>query len=288
MLKQFAAVLLAGSFVFFNLADEAQTASTAQVRWVTNTVEATQGGRWTKAYANMALNSGAYVRTGGNSRAQIHYADGSIVRLGSRSVARIQAKAGKSVQVNQGKAYFKVQKQNQQMKVKTRTAVATVMGTEFLITVRKGDEKSAYQPMNGTESLVWGDDNRLMPKYGSAPMVLAQAPDFVTDIVVLEGQVGVQGLNSDDQVLLGAGMMTSVGMDQPPQPPQNVDTNQVRNQDALAQEDKSSDNANQGDNFSQRKLTPDNPNQQVQVNQNSPDQNLNTSPTTGELEIIIK
>jgi len=113
-----------------------QALSTANVRWVFNQVQITRGGRWIGAINNTYVLSGAYVRTGYNSRAQLNYADGTVMRLGSATIVRVREAVAKNVQVNRGTAYFKVSPQQQQMRVRTRTAVATVLGTEFVVEVK--------------------------------------------------------------------------------------------------------------------------------------------------------
>ncbi|PIQ26066.1 hypothetical protein COW36_02325 [bacterium (Candidatus Blackallbacteria) CG17_big_fil_post_rev_8_21_14_2_50_48_46] len=262
---------------------ESQADSAARVAWTHNTVQINRGGHWISASRGMPLSSGTYIRTGGNSRAQIHYADGSVVRLGSRSIARIRAAAAKQVQLHKGKAYFKVQKQNQKMRVRTRTAVATVLGTEFMVSVEeKPTTQSTFLPMPDRSSM-----NTAQPLgFGTFPVALA-LPDIITQITVFEGNVGVSGPDLQNMVNLGAGMMTLVGQGLPPAPPQPVDLNNLRQQEPVAQ-DPPENNGQTGNGFSNSPVSPDNPQQQVQINQNSPGQNINTTPATGELEVVIK
>jgi hypothetical protein len=287
-MKKILALGLAGAFLVLATAHESQADSSARVAWTHNTVQVNRGGRWVTASRGTPLSSGAYVRTGANSRAQIHYADGSVVRLGSRSIARIRSAKSKQVQLHKGKAYFKVQKQKQNMRVRTRTAVATVLGTEFMVSVEeKPSTKSSFLP--------WPDRTGLSSPdfalgYSSALYPLAQGaiPDVVTQITVFEGNVGVSDPNLQNMVNLTTGMMTLVGQGLPPAPPEPVDLNTVRQQENVTQ-DAPDENGNQNNNnFANSAVSPDNPQQKVQINQNSPGQNLNTSPTTGELEVIIK
>lgn len=286
-MKRILALGLAGICLVLAAPKETQADSSARVAWTHNTVQVNRAGKWVSASRGTPLSSGTYVRTGANSRAQIHYADGSVVRLGSRSIARIRSAASKQVQLHKGKAYFKVQKQKQNMRVRTRTAVATVLGTEFMVSV---EEKAPTQ----TSVLPWPDRTGLSGEmalgYSSALFPIAQGalPDVVTQITVFQGQVGVSDPNLQNMVNLTTGMMTLVGQGLPPAPPEPVDLNAVRQQENVTQEGPA-DNGNQNNNnFANSAVSPDNPQQQVQVNQNSPGQNLNTSPTTGELEVIIK
>ncbi|MGV3525301.1 MAG: FecR family protein [Candidatus Sericytochromatia bacterium] len=269
-LATFALALICASLT---LTAPAPAASTARVAWTYNTVQITRGGRWVTAGNGSSVASGGYVRTGTNSRAQIHYADGTVMRLGSRSVVRVRDARAKSVQVHRGKAYFKVKPQQQRMRVRTRTAVATVLGTEFVVSV---DEMSNQQSHLFQSPVL---------SYGTAPTQLAQNQDtWVTEIVTISGLVGVSGLDGQNPIDLGPGMGTLIGNNLPPQQPTAVDLNEFKQEEELLH------NEQPGDDFANRPLDPGNPQQQITVQQNTPGGQgaLNTSPTTGSLEVIIK
>ena len=253
-------------------APEVHSASSAKVAWVYNQVQVTRGGRWVSAGNGTAVGSGAYVRTGTNSRAQIHYADGSVMRLGSRSVARVRNVGGKNVQLHRGKAYFKVRPQQQKMKVRTRSAVATVLGTEFVVEVKSADDVQI-----GLLPQVLG--------FGTAPQQMAQGalPDVITQITVFQGQVGVSDPNLQNMVNLTTGMMTLVGQGLPPAPPEPIDLNNFERE----QNDLGLDNDND---IAQGGVDPSNPlyNNQVQLNSPGSQGNLGTPPQTGSLTVIIE
>lgn len=281
-------LFLAFGLVLWVMPSASWAAVSARIAWVQNTVQVRMGSSWVAARGGMSLASGSAVRTGANARAQINYLDGSVVRLGSRTTAVIrQAKSGaKNVKINKGKAWFKVQKRSKGMKVRTPSAVATVMGTEFVVNV----EATA-----------------------------GNGPDLTkTDVTVLDGAVNVAS-EVGDAVNLTAGMATSVVLNQPPAPPVEVNVDQFKQQEELSQDDKmasnngnnGSDNGNNGSTEGENEgstttasdstasevgrkvvnapVSPENATQQVQT-QSSPDQpeTLSTSPTTGDLEIIIK
>lgn len=281
-MKKLFTLSLTGAVLLLATPRETQADSSARVAWTHNTVQVNQGGRWISAFRGMPLSSGTYVRTGSDSRAQIHYADGSVIRLGSRSIARIRALGAKQVQLHKGKAYFKVQKQRQIMRVRTRTAVATVLGTEFMVSVEE-------KPSNHSAFMPWPDRSGISQPlgYGSFfPLAQGALPDYITMVTVFEGSVGVSDLNMQNMVNLTSGMMTLVGQGLPPAPPEPANLDTLR-QDPITQEG-SGDGGERKGGFANSPISPDNPQQQVQVQQNSPGQNLNTSPTTGELEVVIK
>lgn len=246
------------------------TLSTANVRWVFNQVQVTRGGRWVGAVNNTYVLSGAYVRTGYNSRAQINYADGTVMRLGGGTIVRVREAVAKTVQVNRGTAYFKVSPQQQQMRVRTRTAVATVLGTEFVVQVKEGKTKHAL----GNQGI----------GYGTSPEQLALgADDSITQITTLNGLVGVSDANGANMIQLPEGMTTMIGLNGPPQPPQEVDLQNFEQ----GQSDLGLDDDNDAMNGA---LDPSNPLARTNIEQNSPDGEggLSTSPTTGSLELTIK
>lgn len=247
-----------------------QALSTANVRWVFNQVQVTRGGRWVGAGNNTYVLSGAYVRTGYNSRAQINYADGTVMRLGSATIVRVREAVAKNVQVNRGTAYFKVSPQQQQMRVRTRTATATVLGTEFVVEVKPASGKKAIGP----QSL----------GYGTSPEQYALgADDSITQITTLNGLVGVTDPNGGNMVQLPEGMTTIIGLNAPPQPPQQIDLQSFEKSQSDIGLDKDNDAINGS-------LDPSNPLTKTSIEQNSPGAqgNINTSPTTGNLELIIK
>ncbi|HEY9842343.1 MAG TPA: FecR family protein [Candidatus Obscuribacterales bacterium] len=246
------------------------TASSAKVAYVFNQVQVSRGGRWLSAANGTAVNSGAYVRTGSNSRAQIHYSDGSVMRLGSRSIARIREVGAKNVQLNRGRAYFKVAPQQQKMRVRTRTAVATVLGTEFVVEVK---ESGAQTGQLGPQAHQIG---------GAAPAQLADVDMTVTQITTLDGLVGVSDANGQNGIELPEGMTTFIGTGGAPRTPEEIDLENFEDSQSDLGLDDDNDVAN-GD------LDPSNPLARNTINQNSPGEqgSLGTSPTTGNLELII-
>jgi ferric-dicitrate binding protein FerR (iron transport regulator) len=232
---------------------ESRSASPAQMQWTRNVVQYARGGRWVNAYRGLPLNSGAYVRTGSDSRAQIQYADGTIMRMGSRSIARIRYVGSKNVTVSRGKAYFKVSKQRSRMKVRTRTAVATVLGTEFVVEVK--DIAGCTSDCGDT-----------------------------TKFTTLEGNVGVSGIDGNGMIELGAGMTTEVSRGQNPQTPQSAGNGDL-NPEGLSEDKEGPD----GD-LARQGLDPSNPQQQLLIQQNSPgvQGSLDTGAATGTLDVTIQ
>jgi len=97
---------------------------------------------WQFVHANTTLRSGDSIRTGSGSRAEIKYSDGTISRLGSNSLMRINIKSSEkrsNLRLLVGKLWLKVTKGKSQLKVETPTAVASILGTELLVT---NDEKN--------------------------------------------------------------------------------------------------------------------------------------------------
>jgi ferric-dicitrate binding protein FerR (iron transport regulator) len=115
------------------MAPQAESAaSSAKVTHAFGTVQARSGSAWNSARNNTALYPGMTLRTGRNSRSEIRYTDGSVVRLGSRTVIRVRA--AKDLRLLRGKTWIKKQHdKSQRMHIRTPIAVATVIGTELFV-----------------------------------------------------------------------------------------------------------------------------------------------------------
>ena len=93
---------------------------------------------WQMASVQESLNNGDSLRTGSGSRAEIQYSDGTITRIGSNSIVRISRSDSSSEQRTGlrlliGKLWLKVTKGKGLLKIETPTAVASVLGTELLV-----------------------------------------------------------------------------------------------------------------------------------------------------------
>ena len=103
----------------------------ASIYRIQNRVEAkSQGSGWGPANLYMSLYSGDKIRTGSAAKAQIMYSDGSITRIGSQTIMTIQ---GRQINLNRGKVYVRVKKGSGGFKIRTRSAIAAVMGTEVIV-----------------------------------------------------------------------------------------------------------------------------------------------------------
>lgn len=87
---------------------------------------------WRNTINSQRLYPGMTVRTGGRSRLQIRYDDGSVVRLGSRSILRVRQ--ARNLRLMRGKTWIKKKKdQARPLRVRTPIAQATVIGTELFV-----------------------------------------------------------------------------------------------------------------------------------------------------------
>jgi ferric-dicitrate binding protein FerR (iron transport regulator) len=120
--------------------------------FVKGTVEvgAAADGKFAKLKRNRPVGVGQFVRTGENSRAELKFPDGSLLRIGPSSLLHVQASSfnGKTQEVNVdatvvgGKAWAKVSKlvgSEAKFNVKSANAVAGVRGTVFRINVDQDD-----------------------------------------------------------------------------------------------------------------------------------------------------
>ncbi len=123
------AALVAGSFAVTPVSYGA--GANATVTDVLGTVQVRTRVGWRGTFRNVKLFPGMSLRTGRNSRTQIRYDDGSVVRLGSNSLMRIRP--SRSVRLLRGKTWIKKTKNNQRFQVRTPMAQATVLGTELFV-----------------------------------------------------------------------------------------------------------------------------------------------------------
>ena len=118
-------------------------------------------GAFAKVKRNQVLEAGGTLKTGADSRAELTFPDGSVVRIGPGSELKIGGDVafdGKTKQVKVeaelvgGEAWAKVATlvgKDAQFKVKTQNAVAGVRGTVFRVNVDK-DEATVVKVYNGS------------------------------------------------------------------------------------------------------------------------------------------
>jgi ferric-dicitrate binding protein FerR (iron transport regulator) len=94
--------------------------------------------QWAPAQIRQIYREGDSLRTGRNSRAEIAFADGTVTRLAPHSLLRIQEKQSFG-RLLLGKLWFKVSKQHAPIHIQTPSAVASVVGTELLVSVDSQD-----------------------------------------------------------------------------------------------------------------------------------------------------
>jgi ferric-dicitrate binding protein FerR (iron transport regulator) len=94
--------------------------------------------QWAPAHVRQIYREGDTLRTGRGARAEIAYADGTVTRLAANSLLRIHEKQsfGKLLL---GRLWFKIAKQHAPIRIETPSAVASVVGTELLISVDSQD-----------------------------------------------------------------------------------------------------------------------------------------------------
>lgn len=94
--------------------------------------------QWGVARIRQLYREGDSLRTGRNSRAEIAFADGTVTRLAAHSLLRIHEKHSFG-RLLLGKLWFKIAKQHAPIQIQTPSAVASVVGTELLVSVDSQD-----------------------------------------------------------------------------------------------------------------------------------------------------
>ncbi|MDI6739828.1 MAG: FecR family protein [Candidatus Edwardsbacteria bacterium] len=143
------AALATGAFVGVRMIG-AKATPIAKVTYYMGDFRIQEPGRddWKKAVINEALTSGNKVKTQDQSRGEVAFADGSIIRIDANSnldiVALKKDKAGQTAQAKvwSGKVWASVNKMSKKTKfeLESPTAVAAVRGTVFRMTV--ADDKT--------------------------------------------------------------------------------------------------------------------------------------------------
>lgn len=105
--------------------------ASASITSVLGTVQVRTVAGWRGAVAPQRLYAGMTLRTGDRSRSQVRYDDGTVVRLGARTLMRVRE--ARDLRLLKGKTWIKKQKNNQQLRVRTPIAQATVIGTELFV-----------------------------------------------------------------------------------------------------------------------------------------------------------
>jgi hypothetical protein len=275
-----AGVLLLSTINIVALGEDAQ--HRALINGMKNKVEIKYGeSLWREASMNQLVRPGTSIRTGALSRAELIYPDGTITRVGSRTNFTVLDKSFRAVKVERGKLWFKVTKKSYGLKIYSPTAVAAITGTEGFAQVggnEPDDEKSSANPKN---TRIASNDPNFSNK-------IAEGETNMTFSFGLEEgsanvyKVDVNGEPMGDPTAVGIGqlltftdgnfMLENLG----PEVIHNQN-NDVSEPDQVA-----------GGNPSGEALGPDNVVTEEIPNNPNGAQDLNTSPTTGDLEIIIK
>ncbi|MGV3524259.1 MAG: FecR family protein [Candidatus Sericytochromatia bacterium] len=103
----------------------------ATVTHVFGSLQVRTNAGWRGSVPSQRLFPGMTLRTGDRSRGQIRYDDGSVVRLGSRTVLRVRE--ARDLRMMRGKAWVQKQKNGQKLRIRTPVAQATVLGTELFV-----------------------------------------------------------------------------------------------------------------------------------------------------------
>lgn len=140
-----AVALLSATFLHPTPAESAGPA--AVMTHVLGTVQVRSGSGWRQSVQSQGLYAGSTLRTGRNSRGQLRYTDGTVVRLGSNTVLRVRA--ARDLSLVRGKTWMQKQKNDQRIRVRTPIAQATVVGTELFVSHNAENNSSHVTTLNG-------------------------------------------------------------------------------------------------------------------------------------------
>lgn len=149
---------------------------------------------WKSAVKGQDVFAGDKIRTGLRSVAQINYDDGTMTRIGSRSLLSVK---DRKLNLKRGYMWGKVDKtRTKGLKIFTSNAIASIIGTEFFIeagsdgtttlTVLEGivelaGKKGKVSVTAGTSSIVDKDGNAGDPEVFDQDKVLARYSELLID-----------------------------------------------------------------------------------------------------------
>ncbi len=158
---------------------QAQGAATILGMQGTVEIQRAEAARWDPAYTNQVLDAGNRIRTDRNSQALLRFSDLETVRIGPRSLIRIESKGERKSGFDffKGVLYFFHRDKPDEFEVKTPQMAAIIRGTEFTLEV--ADDGTT------TLSLLDGEVRVTNPQSGSD--------------VVLDLKSGEQAINEPGQ-----------------------------------------------------------------------------------------
>lgn len=88
---------------------------------------------WQRALVDTLLLGGDTLRTGGDSKAELLYGDGSVTRVGSLTTLTLTGDRRREIRLDGGKIWLNIRKSGAGMRIITPGAVAAVTGTELMV-----------------------------------------------------------------------------------------------------------------------------------------------------------
>lgn len=149
---------------------------------------------WQRALVDTLLLGGDTVRTGGDSKAELLYGDGSVTRVGSLTTLTLTGDKRREIRLDGGKIWLNIRKSGAGMRIITPGAVAAVTGTELLV---------EFDPVKRT-----------------------------TEVTVFEGAVNVTG-DVGDLVKVMGGTTTRVPFQAPALAPTPLDNTKIQERNNL-------------------------------------------------------
>ncbi|MFN8578761.1 MAG: FecR family protein [Candidatus Sericytochromatia bacterium] len=240
---------------------------------------------WRPGRLNQLLRPGTSIRTGSLSKVEIKYPDGTITRIGGRTSMTVLDKSIRAVKVDSGKIWFKVTKRSAGYRIYSPTAVAAITGTEGFVEYGDVEKTSSKNNMFASNSQNYkisdSNSNQFSGGLVEGSMDVYPSYDQNGDLTgnpqqVLEGQFLTFNGGQFQVLNLGTDQILN----------QNRDVN---SSDDVANNNNNNNSNNNGpDNVANQKLDRTNPSTEQVPSTINNNQGITNSPTTGDLEIIIK
>lgn len=249
---------------------------------------------WREARAEQLVRPGTSIRTGSLSKVEIKYPDGTITRIGGRTTLTVLDRSIRAVKIDSGKIWFKVAKKSAGYRIYSPTAVAAITGTEGFVeygdTEKVGSKNNMYASASKDFKIAEDMSGGYQAGLVEGSMNIYKGSDETGNLVGDPTQVNAGQVLS----MLGNNFqLQNVGTDQifnqhrDISTPDNVANNNGSNGNNSNGQNSNNGNGNSG-NVQNQNLGPTNvTTEQVPASLNK-QQDITNSPTTGDLEIIIK
>lgn len=147
------------------------TKAVKKVEWQRHATKA-----WQRALVDTLLLGGDTLRTGGESKAELLYGDGSVTRVGSLTTLTLTGDKRREIRLDGGTIWLNIRKSGAGMRIITPGAVAAVTGTELMVEFDPSKRTTEVTVFEGAVNVTGDVGDLVKVTAGSTSMVPFKAP----------------------------------------------------------------------------------------------------------------